>query len=66
MSKDPIKILIVEHLLEAQNLLVKILESESSLVHGMPGEAIRIGAAQHVMPCYKIPAFLIERVCFRK
>lgn len=33
-------------------------DSESSIVHGMPGEAIKIGAADHVLPPEKIAALL--------
>ncbi len=41
-------------------------DAATSLVHGMPGEAIRLGAAQHVMPCDKISALLVEKVCRAK
>jgi len=33
-------------------------DAESSVVHGMPGEAIRLGAAQYVMPPLEIAAAL--------
>ena len=37
-------------------------DRESSVVHGMPGEAIRLGAAMHVLPADKIANFLIRLV----
>jgi two-component system chemotaxis response regulator CheB len=35
-------------------------DRESSVVHGMPGEAIRLGAATHVLPPEKIADLLTE------
>ena len=35
-------------------------DRESSVVHGMPGEAIRLGAATHVLPPEKIAELLTE------
>lgn len=35
-------------------------DRESAVVHGMPGEAIRLGAATHVLPPEKIADLLIE------
>jgi len=37
-------------------------DRDSSVVHGMPGEAIQIGAAVHVLPPEKIAAMLAEMV----
>jgi two-component system chemotaxis response regulator CheB len=34
------------------------LDKESSVVHGMPGEAIKLGAASHVLPPDKIAEML--------
>jgi two-component system, chemotaxis family, protein-glutamate methylesterase/glutaminase len=34
-------------------------DAESSVVHGMPGEAIKLGAATYVLPPDKIPAVLV-------
>jgi two-component system chemotaxis response regulator CheB len=37
-------------------------DKESSLIHGMPGEAIRLDAALHVLPPEKISALLVQLV----
>jgi two-component system chemotaxis response regulator CheB len=37
-------------------------DRESSVVHGMPGEAIALGAATHVLPADKIADTLITLV----
>jgi two-component system, chemotaxis family, protein-glutamate methylesterase/glutaminase len=37
-------------------------DRESSVIHGMPGEAIRLGAARHVLPPDQISRFLTEVV----
>jgi two-component system, chemotaxis family, protein-glutamate methylesterase/glutaminase len=37
-------------------------DRESSVVHGMPGEAIRVGAATYVLPSEKIAAALLSLV----
>lgn len=37
-------------------------DKETSIVHGMPGEAIRLGAALHIMPPDEIGAFLAQLV----
>ena len=37
-------------------------DKESSLIHGMPGEAIRLGAAVHVLSPEKISALLVQLV----
>ena len=37
-------------------------DRESSVIHGMPGEAIRLGAARHVLPPDQISRFLREAV----
>jgi len=41
-------------------------DKESSVVHGMPGEAIRLGGASVVLPPEKIPSKLIELVTGKK
>ncbi len=43
-----------------------VQDAESSLVHGMPGEAIKLGAAQHVASPARISELLIELACRRK
>jgi len=40
-------------------------DRDSSVVHGMPGEAIRLGAATHVLPADKIAAGLVAVVARR-
>lgn len=40
-------------------------DRESSVVHGMPGEAIRLGAASHVMPADKIADGLVGVIARR-
>jgi two-component system chemotaxis response regulator CheB len=37
-------------------------DRETSIVHGMPGEAIEMGAASQVLPADRIAAALIARV----
>lgn len=37
-----------------------VQDAESSLVHGMPGEAIKLGAAQHVLSSSRISELLVE------
>ncbi len=37
-------------------------DKESSIIHGMPGEAIKLGAARHVLPPDQISSFLTEAV----
>jgi two-component system chemotaxis response regulator CheB len=37
-------------------------DRESSVVHGMPGEAIKLGGATHVLPADKIAETLIRLV----
>ena len=37
-------------------------DEATSVVFGMPKEAIALGAAQHVLPIQKIPPFLLEQV----
>ena len=41
-------------------------DRESSVVHGMPGVAIALGGATHVLPAEKIAAALIELINHRK
>ncbi len=43
-----------------------VQDAETSLVHGMPGEAIRLGAAQHIIAGHKISGLLIELACAPK
>ena len=38
-------------------------DEESSVVHGMPGEAVKLGAAQHVLSPDRIPALLQSLAC---
>jgi two-component system chemotaxis response regulator CheB len=33
-------------------------DKESSVVHGMPGEAIRLGGVTYILPPHKIPPML--------
>jgi two-component system chemotaxis response regulator CheB len=40
-------------------------DRESSVVHGMPGEAIALGGATHVLPADKIADALIALVSHR-
>jgi two-component system chemotaxis response regulator CheB len=40
-------------------------DRDSSIVHGMPGEAIELGAATHVLPADKIAGALIAQVGYR-
>ena len=40
-------------------------DKESSVVHGMPGEAIRLGAAMHILPPEAIAALLTALVMKR-
>ena len=51
-------------LLRDRGALTVAQDAESSVVHGMPGEAIRLGAAAHVLPPESI-AFLL-RDCGRR
>jgi two-component system chemotaxis response regulator CheB len=49
-------------LMKEQGALTIAQDRESSVVHGMPGEAIELGAATHVLPADKIAGALIARV----
>jgi two-component system chemotaxis response regulator CheB len=49
-------------LMREQGALTIAQDRESSVVHGMPGEAIELGAATHVLPADKIAGALITRV----
>ena len=40
-------------------------DEASSVVFGMPAEAIRLGAADHVLPPQRIPAFLLDQIAQR-
>jgi two-component system chemotaxis response regulator CheB len=37
-----------------------IQDKESSAIFGMPGEAMKLGAAMYILPIDRISAFLIE------
>ncbi len=37
-----------------------VQDEQSSVVWGMPGSAVRLGAAEHVPPLHRIPALLLE------
>lgn len=43
-----------------------VQDAESSLVHGMPGEAIKLGAAQYVVSPQRIPELLMEFTCMKR
>ncbi|CAA9890866.1 Protein-glutamate methylesterase/protein-glutamine glutaminase [Candidatus Methylobacter favarea] len=47
-------------LLKETGAITLAQDKESSVVHGMPGEAIKLDAARFVLPPEKIAAFLIE------
>lgn len=49
-------------LMREQGALTVAQDRESSVVHGMPGEAIELGAATHVLPADKIAGALITWV----
>lgn len=49
-------------LMRERGALTIAQDQETSVVHGMPGEAIRIGAATQVLPLGKIAAVLIRLV----
>ena len=49
-------------LMRAAGALTVAQDEESSVVHGMPGEAIRLGAAALVLPPDRIVTFLTETV----
>ena len=38
-------------------------DRETSVVHGMPGEAINLGAAKYILSLEAIPSLLVELVC---
>lgn len=52
-------------LLKDRDAVTIAQDKESSVVHGMPGEAISLGAATHVLPAEKIAAALITVVNHR-
>jgi two-component system chemotaxis response regulator CheB len=52
-------------LLKDRDAVTIAQDKESSVVHGMPGEAISLGAATHVLPADKIAAALIAVVNHR-
>lgn len=48
-------------LMKNKGALTIAQDKESSVIHGMPGEAIKLGAARHVLPPEKIVEFLNSR-----
>lgn len=38
-------------------------DAESSIIHGMPGEAIALGGADYILPPAKIATTLAELMC---
>lgn len=40
-------------------------DRESSIVHGMPGAAIALGAASHILPADRIAAVMVEQIKLR-
>ena len=48
--------------LKDQGAVTIVQDSASSVVHGMPGEAIALGAATHVLPADRIAAMLVTLV----
>ncbi|MCK4359954.1 MAG: chemotaxis response regulator protein-glutamate methylesterase [Candidatus Cloacimonetes bacterium] len=57
MGKDGAKEL---KLLKEKGAVTIAQDKESSVVHGMPGEAIRLGAATYILSPEKIPAMFIK------
>ncbi len=53
-------------LMKEQGALTIAQDRDSSVVHGMPGEAIELGAATHVLPADKIAGALIAQVARRR
>lgn len=49
----------LQEMLEAGARTV-VQDEQSSVVWGMPGSAVRLGAAEHVQPLHRIPALLLE------
>ena len=49
-------------LMKEQGALTIAQDRDSSVVHGMPGEAIGLGAATHILPADKIAGALIAQV----
>ena len=52
-------------LMRDQGAVTIAQDRESSIVHGMPGEAIALGAASHVVPAGKIAGALLDLVTHR-
>jgi two-component system chemotaxis response regulator CheB len=48
-------------LMKNKGALTIAQDKESSVIHGMPGEAIKLGAARHVLPPDKIVDLLNSR-----
>jgi two-component system chemotaxis response regulator CheB len=48
--------------LRAKGAITIAQDKETSIVHGMPGEAIRLGAALHIMPPDEIGALLAQLI----
>lgn len=49
-------------LLKDRGALTIAQDKETSIVHGMPGEAIRLGAATHVLPPNRIASMLVSLI----
>jgi two-component system chemotaxis response regulator CheB len=47
-------------LMKSRGALTIAQDKESSVIHGMPGEAIKLGAAQYVLPPEKIVTVLSQ------
>jgi two-component system chemotaxis response regulator CheB len=53
-------------LMKEQGALTIAQDRDSSVVYGMPGEAIELGAATHVLPADKIAGALIAQVAHKR
>jgi two-component system chemotaxis response regulator CheB len=53
-------------LMKDKGAVTIVQDNESSVVHGIPGEAIRLDAAQHVLPPEKIASALVSLVNRRR
>lgn len=49
--------------LHRMNGVTIIQDKQSSVVFGMPGEAIRLGAGRYILPPEKIPEAIINQIC---
>jgi two-component system, chemotaxis family, protein-glutamate methylesterase/glutaminase len=52
-------------LMKEQGAVTIAQDKDSSVVHGMPGEAIKLGAAQHILPPHEI-AKLLNQLALRE